>query len=126
MRILFIDDDEGFLAFMEGILRQKGYDVVIATDGKLAREALAEENIDLIISDVFMPTLDGIRFHSFVREFTSAKDVPFIFISAYDDEHLRNLAMTSTNDYFLRKPAAVEDILALINDVTGTPNKGKA
>jgi DNA-binding response OmpR family regulator len=126
MRILFVDDDEGFLALMEGILRQKGYDIVKATDGKLAREALEGEKIDLIISDVFMPTLDGMRFHSFVREFTAVKDVPFIFISAHDDEHLRSLAVTSPNDYFLRKPVPVEDILALINNVIGTSTHGDA
>jgi two-component system OmpR family response regulator len=124
MRILIVDDDEGFLALMEGILRQKGYDVVGAQDGKLAREALGGERIDLIVCDVFMPTLDGIRFHSFVREFTDAREVPFIFISAYDDEHLRNLAVKSANDYFLQKPIPVEDILALIDKVIRTSTKG--
>jgi DNA-binding response OmpR family regulator len=124
MKILFIDDDEGFLALMGGILSQKGYDIVQATDGKLAREALEGEKVDLIISDVFMPTLDGIRFHSFVREFTAARDVPFIFISAHDDKHLRTLAVTSSNDYFLQKPVAVEEILALINKVIGTSTQG--
>jgi DNA-binding response OmpR family regulator len=126
MRILFIDDDEVFLAMMEGILHQKGYDIIKATDGKLAREALGGEKIDLIISDVFMPTLDGIRFHSFVREFTGLRDVPFIFISAHGDEHLRNLAVTSANDYFLRKPVPVEDILTLINTVMGTSTREDA
>lgn len=126
MRILLIDDDEVFLAFMEGILSQKGYDIVKANDGKLAREALAGEKIDLIISDVYMPTLDGIRFHSFVREFTEFKTVPFIFISAHDHGRLRNLAVESPNDYFLRKPVPVEDILALIERVTGTSTKGDA
>lgn len=126
MRILFIDDDEGFLDMMAGILSQKGYDIVKATDGKLAREALDGEKIDLIISDVFMPTLDGIRFHSFVRESTSITDVPFIFISAHGDEHLKNLTVTSPNDYFLRKPVAVEDILALINNVIGTSSQRDA
>jgi CheY-like chemotaxis protein len=120
MKILIIDDEEGFLDMMDGVLRAKGYDVVRAQDGKQAREAMEEEKIDLIISDVFMPTLDGVRFHSFVREFTDAKDIPFIFISAYDDKRLRDLAAESPNDYFLRKPTPVEDILALIEKATGT------
>ena len=89
MRILIVDDEEAFLNVMEQVLRTQGYDVVKAQDGKQAREALEGEKIDLIMSDVFMPTLDGVRFHSFVREFTDAKDVPFIFISGYDDEHTR-------------------------------------
>ena len=115
MRILIIDDEVDFLTIMESVLRGKGYDVVKAQDGKQAREALEGEKIDLILSDVFMPTLDGIRFHSFVREYTDSRDVPFIFISAYDDEHLRALAADSPIDFFLRKPTPVEDILAMID-----------
>ena len=115
MRILIIDDEVDFLTIMESVLRGKGYDVVKAQDGKQAREALEGETIDLILSDVFMPTLDGIRFHSFVREYTDSRDVPFIFISAYDDEHLRALAADSPIDFFLRKPTPVEDILAMID-----------
>jgi two-component system, chemotaxis family, chemotaxis protein CheY len=124
MRILLVDDEESFLNMMEGVLREKGHDVVSAQDGKQAREALEGEKIDLIISDVFMPTLDGVRFHSFVRAFTDARDVPFIFISGHDDEHLRALAAESPNDYFLRKPAPIEDILALIEKVIRTSTKG--
>jgi len=124
MRILIIDDDVSFLDMMEGILREKGYDVVRAQDGKQAREAMEGEKLDLILSDVFMPTLDGVRFHSFVREFTDARDVPFIFISAHDEEHLRNLAAESPNDYFLRKPTPVEDIIALIDKaIRATPGQ---
>ena len=103
MRILIIDDEVDFLTIMESVLRGKGYDVVKAQDGKQAREALEGEKIDLILSDVFMPTLDGIRFHSFLWEYTDSRDVPFIFISAYDDEHLRALAADSPIDFFLRK-----------------------
>jgi two-component system, chemotaxis family, chemotaxis protein CheY len=126
MRILLVDDDEGFLNTMEGVLGEKGHDVVRAQDGKQAREALEGEKIDLIISDVFMPTLDGVRFHSFVRAFTDARDVPFIFISGYDDKHLRDLAAESPKDYFLRKPAPIEDILALIDKVIRTSTEGNS
>jgi two-component system OmpR family response regulator len=114
----------GFLNVMEQVLRTQGYDVIKAQDGKEAREALEEEKIDLIMSDVFMPTLDGVRFHSFVREFTDAKDVPFIFISGYDDEHTRGLAAESPNDYFLGKTTPIEEILALIEKATRTSTKG--
>jgi DNA-binding response OmpR family regulator len=117
MRILLVDDDEGFLNTLEEILRGKGHDVITAQDGKQTREALEGEKLDLIISDVFMPTLDGVRFHSFVRAFTDARDIPFIFISGHDDKHLRDLAAESPNDYFLRKPAPIEEILALIEKV---------
>jgi len=126
MRILLVDDEEGFLNIMEGVLRDHGYEVVRAEDGKQAREALEGEKFDLIISDVFMPTLDGVRFHSFVREFTDAKDVPFIFVSGYDDPHTRGLAAESPNDYFLGKTTPIEEILALIDKLKRTSSKGPA
>ena len=59
MRILIIDDEVDFLTIMENVLREKGYEVIKAQDGKQAREAMEGEKIDLIVSDVFMPTLDG-------------------------------------------------------------------
>ena len=126
MRILLVDDDETFLNTLEEVLQDKGHDVITAQDGKQAREALERVKIDLIISDVFMPTLDGVRFHSYVRGFTDARDVPFIFISGHDDKHLRGLAANSPNDYFLRKPVPVEEILALIEKVIRTSTEGNS
>jgi len=124
MKILLVDDEESFLNVMSGVLREQGYEVVLAEDGKSAREALDGQKFDLIISDVFMPTLDGVRFHSFVREFTDAKNVPFIFISGYDDEHTRGLAKESPLDHFLSKTTPIEDIVGLIEKIKSTTLKG--
>jgi DNA-binding NarL/FixJ family response regulator len=66
---------------------------------------------------VFMPTLDGVRFHSYVREFTDAHDVPFIFISGYDDEHTRHLVVDSKIDFFFSKTTPVEKILTFIESL---------
>jgi DNA-binding response OmpR family regulator len=126
MRILLVDDEESFLAVMGRVLREQGYEVIQAEDGKLAREALEGEKIDLIISDVFMPTLDGVRFHSYVREFTDAKNVPFIFISGYDDQHTRGLAANSPLDHFLSKTTPIEDIIALIEKIKKSATNGTA
>ena len=121
MRILIVDDEADFLDALQGVLIEKGYEVVRAQDGKQAREALDAEKIDLIISDVYMPTLDGIRFHTYVREYTDARDVPFIFISGYADDKLRERLAKSPRDFFLRKPAPVEDILALVKTALLAP-----
>jgi CheY-like chemotaxis protein len=117
MRILVVDDEKGFLDVMGDLLKDYGYEVLLAEDGKQAREFLEVEKVDLIISDVFMPTLDGVRFHSYVREFTEARDVPFIFISGYDDEQTRSVVVNSKIDFFLSKTAPVENILNLIESL---------
>jgi len=120
MRILLVDDEQGYLNVMGDLLRDYGYEVVLAHDGKQAREALEVDQVDLIMSDVFMPTLDGVRFHSYVREFTDMHDVPFIFISGYDDEHTRNLVVDSKIDFFFSKTAPVEKILTFIERLKAT------
>jgi len=117
MKILLVDDERGFLTVMGDVLRESGYNVVVAENGKQAREVLEVEQVDLIISDVFMPTLDGVRFHDYVREFTDVPDIPFIFMSGYDDEHTKNLVIDPAIDFFLSKTAPIERVLALIENL---------
>ena len=117
MRILVVDDNQGYLNVMGDLLRDYGYEVFLAGDGKQAREFLEDQTVDLIISDVFMPTLDGSRFHSYVREFTDSGNVPFIFVSGFDDAHTRKLVLDSRIDFFVSKTAPVETIVDLIERV---------
>ncbi|MBM2839965.1 MAG: diguanylate cyclase protein [Bacteroidetes bacterium] len=117
MRILAVDDNKGFLSVIGDLLRDCGHEVFLAEDGKQAREFLEDEKVDLIISDVFMPTLDGSRFHSYVREFTDASRVPFIFISGFDDEHTKKLVVDSKIDFFVSKTAPIEDVVGLIDRI---------
>jgi DNA-binding response OmpR family regulator len=117
MKILVVDDNKGFLDVMGEFLKEHGHKVILAEDGKQAREVLEEEKVDLIISDVFMPNLDGSRFHSYVREFTDSATVPFIFISGYDDEHTRKVVVDSDIDFFVSKTAPVETIMNLIDRI---------
>lgn len=125
MKILVVDDNKGFLEVMGDLLRDHGYEVFLAEDGKQAREFLEDEHVDLIISDVFMPTLDGSRFHSYVREFTDASNVPFIFVSGFDDEHTRKVVVNSEIDFFVSKTAPIETIVNLIEKLRAkTPGQG--
>jgi len=114
MRILLVDDEKGFLNVMGDALRSRGHEVLTAEDGKLAREVLESQRVDLIISDVFMPTLNGVRFHSYVRDFTDSSDVPFIFMSGYEDEQTRNLVVDPALDFFFSKTTPVEKLMTFI------------
>lgn len=115
MKILVVDDNPEFLSMMGELLRSQDYEVFLAEDGKQAREFLEDEQVDLIISDILMPTLDGTRFHSYVREFTDGhKKVPFIFISGYTEGRTRGVITDPELDFFLSKPASFEDVLNLV------------
>lgn len=120
MKILVVDDNEAFLQVIGTLLQEHGYDVSLALDGKQAREFLETQRVDLIISDVFMPTLDGTRFHSYVREFSEMHDVPFIFVSGYDDEHTRNVIEDTSKDFFFSKTVPFEQIIQLIEHLKVT------
>jgi DNA-binding response OmpR family regulator len=111
MKVLLVDDEPGFLGVMGDLLKQIGCTVFLAENGKHAREVLEQESVDLVISDVFMPTLDGVRFHSYVRDFSDNPEVPFIFMSGYDDEQTRNLVVDPRLDYFFSKTAPIEEVL---------------
>jgi DNA-binding response OmpR family regulator len=117
MKILMVDDNRGFLNVMGDLLTDYGYEVLLAEDGKQARELLEDHRVDLIISDVFMPTLDGTRFHSYVREFTESSSVPFIFISGFDDEYTRKVVVDSSIDFFVSKTAPFDTIVKLIESI---------
>ena len=120
MKILLVDDETGFLSVMGDALRSRGHDVLTAENGKQAREVLESQRVDLIISDVFMPTLNGVRFHSYVRDFTDSSDVPFIFMSGYEDEQTRNLIVDPALDFFFSKTTPVEQLMAFIGTLKQT------
>jgi two-component system KDP operon response regulator KdpE len=123
MRILLVDDEKGFLTVMGDSLRSHGYEVLLAEDGKEAREVLESDRVDLIISDVFMPTLNGVRLHSYVRDFTDSSDVPFIFMSGYDDESTRDLIVDPNLDFFFSKTTPVDKVLAFIATLMKTKER---
>ncbi len=120
MRILVVDDNNAFLNLMGDLLRAHSHEVLLAEDGKKATEVLKNQAVDLIISDVFMPALDGSSFHRHVRKRTESAHVPFIFISGFDDKHTHTLVLDSKIDFFIKKTAPIDRILKLIKSVEAT------
>jgi CheY-like chemotaxis protein len=121
MRVLLVDDNDDFLHLMQELLKAHGYSPLLATDGKQAREMLEDEHVDAIISDVFMPTLDGVRFHSYVRDFLGKSDIPFIFMSGYDDPYTQEALHDSSADFFVSKTAPLAEVLDVLEKFR-TPN----
>jgi CheY-like chemotaxis protein len=114
MKILVVDDNKGYRTVMGDLLKDAGHEVFLAENGKQAREFIEQKDIELIVCDVFMPTMDGIRFHSYVREFTDSQNVPFIFVSGYDEENTRGLIVDPNLDFFFSKNEPIETIIEAI------------
>jgi two-component system cell cycle sensor histidine kinase/response regulator CckA len=113
-RILFVEDDGALRRVAASILRERGYEVIEAADGEEAL-ALAERHagaIDLMISDVIMPGIDGPALLKAVRPFLGA--VPVMFISGYAEAEFSDLLEGESAVSFLAKPL---DILSLAERV---------
>lgn len=117
MKVLLADDNDDFLLVMEELIKGQGHTLLIARDGKQAREFLEEESVDVIISDIFMPTLDGIRFHSYVRELMGDRKVPFIFMSGYDDPYTQEAIEDSSIDLFISKLTPISKVIEVLDQI---------
>jgi DNA-binding response OmpR family regulator len=114
MRILLVDDEESFLSVLGDALRDFGYEVTLAEDGGVARDLVDSERFDLIISDVFMPLVDGLELHRHIREGAQTRDVPFIFLSGYDYGRGEGPVHDPRRDFILSKTSSLEAIVACI------------
>jgi CheY-like chemotaxis protein len=117
MKVLIVDDNDDFLRVMEELVKGHGYVPLVARDGKQAREIFEEQSVDVVISDIFMPTLDGVRFHSYVRELLGNRDVPFIFMSGYDDPYTLEAIEDSSLDHFISKMAPVTEVIEALEKI---------
>ena len=84
-RILIVDDTPANIQILTGILKEKGYQLSIATNGKQALEVLERVRPDLILLDVMMPEMDGFETCRHVKNSESLRDIPIIFLTAKAD-----------------------------------------
>lgn len=100
-RILVCDDEREIVDAIEIYLLQEGYQVVKAYNGEEALEILTKEEIHLLIMDIMMPGLDGIRTTMKIRENSS---IPIIFLSAKSQDADKILGLNIGADDYITKP----------------------
>ena len=115
MDILLVDDNADYLSLLGEILRRNGYTIHTAQDGAEGCEVLAKSDIDLIISDIRMPRLDGLRLHAFAREIDRYKKTKFIFVSGFKDLYTNAIKLDPKIDFSLDKMTPVHEILRLVD-----------
>ena len=109
-RILVVDDSTVIRKQVKLVLEQVGHIVITATDGSDALELLSNSDlhIDLIVSDINMPKMDGITFMQHVKATKQFKNIPFLVISSKnDDEKLDSEIFEKGANEFLSKPICV-------------------
>ena len=109
--ILVVDDEKDIREIIEIYLINEGYNIVLASDGIEALEKLKKEKIDLIILDIMMPKLDGIRTCIKIRE---DKKMPIIMLSAQSEDSDKILGLNIGADDYIIKPFNPLELVARV------------
>jgi two-component system KDP operon response regulator KdpE len=111
MKIVVADDDRQILGALRIILTARGYDVVVAQDGKQALDRVIDGHPDLVILDLGMPGLDGLAVTEAIRGWST---VPILVISGRTDSAEKVEALDRGADDYVTKPFATDELLARI------------
>jgi CheY-like chemotaxis protein len=120
-RILFVDDDVDLRSAMKVLLEREGYEVELAPNGLRALELWRAAPFDVLVTDLFMPQMDG--FETIVA---ARRELPLLKIVAMSSGggHCRPDMYLSTTgvagaDAAVRKPFQIETLLEVLNELTG-------
>jgi len=114
-KLLIVDDNESLLLALEHNLRQAGYSVIKACDGREALSAARQQKPDIIVSDVGMPEMDGIEFCRRLREIDEFAETPFVFLTAHGETEEKVLGLRSGGDDYIVKPFDMEELVARLD-----------
>jgi DNA-binding response OmpR family regulator len=112
MRLLAVEDDPGLAAIVLQALREAGYAVDLARNGREGLELARLEPYDLLLLDIMLPELDGLELCRQVRQ--SGSGVPVLFLTARDSVQDRVLGLDTGADDYLVKPFSLVELLARV------------
>ncbi len=115
MKILICDDEVLIRDVIKEYLIMNNYEVMEASNGIEAIEAVNNNNIDLVVMDIMMPKMDG---YQAIKEIKKIKDVPFIVLSARSEEFDKLIGFDIGIDDYVTKPFSPKELVARIKAVT--------
>lgn len=114
--ILVVEDSPTMRQLISfAIKRIPSCNVIEATDGVDALKKLSSEKIDLILADINMPVMDGLKLVSLVRGNPAYKDIPVIIVTTEGAEEDRKRALSIGANAYLPKPIQTQELLKLVN-----------
>lgn len=117
--ILVVDDSASSRQLAASTLQDAGYETIMAVDGKDAMIKLISNRVDLIISDLYMPNINGIEFTRKVRKSERFKYLPVIMMTTESQKDKVIEAINSGVTAWLLKPFTTEQILQITKKVIG-------
>lgn len=114
-RILVVDDEEITRNNIAHVLKKEGYDVVTAANGIKALEELDRQDIDLVITDVKMEQMDGLRLLEVIKE--SSYPCHVVVITAYASVDSAVAALTKGASHYLTKPFKLDEVRETVSNI---------
>lgn len=124
--VLIVDDSRSMRKVIAKTIRLSGFRIgeyLEASNGREALEVLDNEWVDLILSDIHMPVMDGFGFIRFLKEKEICQDIPVVFVTTEANEERLNELISLGARGYIRKPFRPEEIRALLSKVMGETNE---
>lgn len=109
LNILIVEDDVNQLKIMSAFLRSYGYQTIPAADGEAALKILETEHVDMVISDIMMPKMDGYELTRQLRRY--APRLPILMVTAKGDFSDKQLGFLAGTDDYMVKPVDLDEML---------------
>ncbi len=110
-RILVVDDSATIRTLQGFILESAGFEIETASNGIEALEKIYKGNFDLIVADINMPKMDGLKLIKTLREQDTYKDLPIIIVTTEEEEKDRKRGLDAGANVYLVKPTDPERLV---------------
>lgn len=124
--VLIVDDMDDMRQMMKTLFQQRGYQVVIASDGQEALEAALREHPDLILMDLCMPLVDGITATERIHAHMELREVPIVALTAYGIAEVEADALAAGCSACIAKPMNFEKLEGLLDPLIRRGQKSHA
>jgi PleD family two-component response regulator/EAL domain-containing protein (putative c-di-GMP-specific phosphodiesterase class I) len=115
-RILIVEDDRSQALFAQSVLHGAGMHAQVEMSGAAVPQAIAEYHPDLILMDLHMPDLDGIRLTTLIRQHPQHQLLPIVFLTGDPDPERQFEVLDSGADDFLNKPIRPRHLIAAVSN----------
>ena len=119
-KILLVEDNEMNRDMLTRRLERKGFEVVIAIDGKAGIEMASSSNPDIILMDLSLPVIDGWEATRQIKADSTTRSIPIIALTAHAMDGDEKKALEAGCDDYDTKPIDLQRLLQKINNLLGT------
>ncbi|MBL4667161.1 MAG: response regulator [Sneathiella sp.] len=118
-KILAVDDSKTMRDMVSFTLKGAGYEVIEAADGLLALDTLDSHTVDLVITDINMPNMDGIDLVKALRKIPTYSSTPILVLTTESDDSKKNEGREAGATGWIVKPFEPEKLLKVVQKVCG-------